>query len=313
MKKVFITGVTGFIGYHLLKELHEKGVEVWTLCNKDNTNYNDLRKVVGVHIVEAGLEDMLSIPEICKEREFDAFYHLAWKGASGKLRGSYATQIQNIKWTCDCVETAKLLKCKKIIVTGTVCEKQCEAIGRQQNFYSSSYYLFAKKNANDLARSISKKVDIPLIWCLFYHPIGIFNKKEQLIANTIYKILNQENIEFGRATNLFDIIDVRDLAIALRIMGEKNLSHDEYYIGSGTPKLLKEYLEIVRKLIDASAYMNYGAINTVDLPMKLEWLDVLPFQKEVNFTPKISFEKSIIDMKRWMENEDKYNYEKWLF
>lgn len=311
MKKVFITGATGFIGYHLLRELHEKGVEIWTLCNKDNANYNDLQKVVGVHIVEAGLEDMLSIPEICKEREFDAFYHLAWKGASGKLRGSYATQIQNIKWTCDCVETAKLLKCKKIIVTGTVCEKQCEAIGRQQNFYGSSYYLIAKKNANDLARSLSKEVDIPLIWCQFYHPIGIFNKKEQLIANTIYKILNNETVEFGRATSLFDIIDVRDLAIALRIMGERNLNRDEYYIGSGTPKLLKEYLERIKKLVEPSVCLHYDAINTIDLPMKPEWLDCLPFQKETDFVPKFSFDMSIIDMQMWMENEKEYNLEKW--
>lgn len=313
MKKVFITGATGFIGYHLLRELHQKGVEVWVLCRKNSGNYSELQKVSGVHIVEAGLEEMLLVPQICKERNFDAFYHLAWKGASGNLRTDYTTQIENIKWTCDCVKIAKFLKCKKIIVTGTVCEKQCEAIGRQQNFYGSSYYLFAKKTANDLARSLSKKIDIPLIWCQFYHPIGIFNKKEQLIANTIYKILNHENVEFGKATNLFDIIDVRDLVIALRIMGERNLIQDEYYIGSGTPQLLKEYLDIVKNLIDSSAYMDYGAINTIDLPMRLEWLDMLPFQKEVNFTPKISLKKSIIDMKMWMENEDKYNYEKWHF
>lgn len=68
MKKVIITGVTGFIGYHLLRELREKGVEVLALCRPDNKDIDQIKKLDHVHVAACGLEQIRQLPELCAER-----------------------------------------------------------------------------------------------------------------------------------------------------------------------------------------------------------------------------------------------------
>ncbi len=312
MRKVFITGATGFVGYHLLREMWERDVEVWALCQRHSKGLAGIKRN-GIHVVEGSLDEILQIPDICRERNFDAFYHLAWKGASGLQRGDYSVQLDNVRWTCNCIEAAKRLQCKKIIIAGTICEEQCDAILSQSGFVGASYYLLAKKHAGELAKSMSRNLDIPLIWSRFYHPIGIFNKKEQIIANTIQRLLNKEELKFGPAGELFDVIDVKDLAHAFYLTGAKELIGDTYFIGSGNPKTLKDYLESAKDLIDSSAVMQYGAVKTANLPMKREWLDSSPFCAKTGFRPSITFSESVRAMKAWMENEGQYDSEKWIF
>lgn len=313
MKKVFITGITGFVGYHLLQEMRKNNVEVWALCRPENKDFEILKSIKGIHTIEGELESISKLPVICNERGFDAFYHLAWSGASGSLRYDYKTQLSNVKWTCDCVEAARQMRCGKIIITGTICEKQCDAIEQQTSFITSSYYLMAKRYANAMVKCIAKQIGIPLIWCRFYHPIGVFNKKEQIMAGTVQKLLKQEEPKFGLAQGLFDVIDVRDLAYALYLMGEKQLIEDTYFVGSNKPKILKAYLEQIRHIVNPGINMHYGAVRTFDLPMKKEWLDVSPLCAETGFMPTYEFEESIREMKKWLKNEREYDSEKWIF
>ncbi len=313
MKRVFITGATGFIGYHLTKELLRHGVEVFVLIREDSCDISKIETIAGLHVIRGDMEHILELPSICREREFDAFYHLAWKGASGPLRTDCAVQIDNIKWTCDAMEAAKALGCKKFIVSGTVCENQCDAIVKEKQFINSSYYLQAKKTAYELVRNQSLNQGISLAWCQFHHPIGVFNKKEQLIANTIMKLLHNEPMKFGLAQTLFDAISVEDLAMGFYLAGACELSSDKCFIGSGTPRKLSEYLEELKKIINPGGILQYGCIKEVQLPMEDNWLDISALQKDTGYVPRHSFQETVLEMKDWMENETDYDIKKWDF
>lgn len=312
MKKVIIAGATGFIGYYLVSKLLEEKTEVWIVCRETSSYLERIKKIKGIHIIYCSLENILSLQEICEERDFDAFYDLAWSGAAGELRGCIETQLDNVKWTCNCMKAAQKLGCKKIIITGTICEKQRDSIVEKEEFVGSSYYLLAKKNAYEMCRCLSLKENIPFVWCRFYHPIGVYNKKNQLITNTIWKLLNHKELKFGSAQALFDVIAVEDLAEALYLMGELSLKKQSYFVGSGNPMYLKNYLELLKEIVDPYADMQYGALNVIDLPMKEQWLDIHEFQKETEFVPKYSFESSVRKIKRWLENEEEYDNKKWI-
>ena len=144
MKKVLVTGATGFIGYHLVKTLVSQGIEVYAICSANSSHKTRLAELKEVKIIPCDLKDIGMIPNLISERDFDVIYHLAWNGASGDLRTDYNVQLDNIRWTTQLAEVARDLRCKKIVVTGTVCENQCEAIMQKEAFYKSSYYLLAK-------------------------------------------------------------------------------------------------------------------------------------------------------------------------
>lgn len=311
MNKVLITGATGFIGYHLMKELYKNSVEIWAVCRTNNKDVENIEKIPGTHVVICDLNSINKLPELCDERGFDAFYHIAWEGATGLLRNNDGLQLDNVKWTIDCVKVAHLMECQTIICTGTICENQFDAIVNCQEYINISSYLIAKRYSHIMAMNIGKKYNQDVIWCNFYHPIGVYNKREQVIAHTIQSILRKEAVSFGSGNGLFDIIDVSDLARALYIMGSVKLSKNSYFIGSGNPLKLKEYLQIVKREIDDSAIFNFGKLQLKDLPMKKEWLDTTDFNNETGFVPLVSLINSIHAMEKWLLNVEEYEISKW--
>lgn len=300
MKKVLVTGATGFVGCHLVKKLVEQGIDVYAVCSVNSMNKNRLAEYKTVNIISCDIENIGKLPDIISERGFDTIYHLAWKGASGELRTNCNIQIDNIKWTSQLAEVACRLECKKIVVTGTVCENQCDAIIHKEIFSKSSYYLLAKKASYELLRMNCIQQNIELVWCTFYHPIGKYNKQEQLIANTIWKLITGKTPQFGSATQLFDVIAVEDLAQGLYLAGEKELHKDRYFIGSGEPRSLAEYLKKVRDIVNPNVELQFGKYPDDGLPMKKEWLDVKEFSAETGYEPRISFEEGVISTWNWI-------------
>lgn len=313
MKKVIVTGVTGFIGYHLFKHLINENIIVWVVLREDSKDLDAISRIRNTHVIICNLSDILSIDEKCEERGFDAFFHLAWEGASGDARLNYNLQVDNAKWTVQCVEAAKKLECKKIIVTGTVCEKQCIDIVSSSQFIRNSNYLLAKDYARNMSFSLSRYFDIPVVWCQFYHPIGVFNKKNQIITNTIYKLKNGEELKLGKCETLFDVIDVEDLVRGMYLIAEKITDSDTIFLGSGNPKKLKNYIIKISELIDSNSEISFTDTSKDDLIIDKEWLGIECTKKRTGYEPQIDFENSVLEISKWLDNEDKYDAEKWNF
>lgn len=301
MKKVIVTGATGFIGYHLVNTLVSQGILVYAICSTNSSHKTRLAEFIEVKIISCDLKEIGMLPNLISERDFDVIYHLAWNGASGDLRADYNVQIDNIRWTTQLAEVARELGCKKIVVTGTVCENQCEAIIQKEMFSGSSYYLLAKKTSYDMLKMHCLQKGITLVWCTFYHPIGRYNKQEQLIANTIWKLMVGEKLEFSSGKQLFDVISVKDLAWGLYLSGEKALKKDRYFIGSGQPRQLAEYLQKVRDIVKEDAELRFGKFIDDKLPMERSWLDIAEFSFETGFEPQSSFEDGVIETWNWIK------------
>lgn len=302
MKRVILTGASGFIGYHLVKELCSQQVEVYAVCRPGSATASRLAEFNDIKVIYCSLEECNRLPELIPERGFDVFYHLAWQGASGPLRTDYITQINNIKWTGMIAEVAKKLNSKKLIVASTVCELQCTTILQADHFMNSALYLISKRSAYELVGRLCLKIELPLVWCAFYHPIGKYNKENQLIANTIYTLLHGESPKFGPADQWFDVIAVEDLANAFVLAGEKDLLKDWYFIGSGQPRRLKEYLIRTGELIAPDISLQFSYYPDDGLPMQKEWLNISNFVNETGYKPKHSFDEAVINTKNGMLN-----------
>lgn len=311
IKKVIMTGATGFIGYHLLRYLLDKNIKIWVILREDSQEIEMLQKIPNINVIICSLDNISQIDDICDERYFDVFFHLAWEGASGELRLQYKLQMDNAKWTAGCVEAAKKLGCKKIVVTGTVCEKQMDEIVHNKTFVRASNYLLAKDFARTMSFNMSKFFDIPLIWCQFYHPIGVFNKKNQLITNTVEKMLKNETLVFGSCESLFDIINVNDLVYGMYLLADKVKISNTYYIGSGDIRRLKDYLLSIAEIIGTKSKITFGDTTKDDLLIDEDWLSLYRIQRDTGYEPHWNFENSILELTAWLSDEDKYNLERW--
>ena len=279
-----------------MKELVANGVKVYALCRKNTSNLRRINNLKGVHIIEGSLEDVERLLELCEERDFDVLYHLAWRGASGEERASSVIQAENIIWNLKLVQVAKAMGVKKIIVSGTVCENQCEAMIRNQYIGKSAYYLMAKRSTYEMLSVMCRQLELPLVWCTFYHPIGRYNKPEQLIMNTILKLQKGETPRFGPADKWFDVIAAEDLCHGFYLAGLKSLKENRYFIGSGQPRILKDYLCEVQEIVNPAIQLEFGFFSDDGLPMEKNWLDVSAFAGETGFECRVEFREQVRNM-----------------
>lgn len=305
MKKVIVTGASGFIGYHLVNELSQNGYMIWALCNPHSESIKRIRNISNIHIIECAMENIFELPDIICERDFEAFFHLAWRGITSGERTSWRVQLDNIKWSLEALEVAEIVGCKKFVMTGSVCERQCDSIIINRKFSDAAFYLFAKRDTYQFMHQLCKKKSIELVWCAFYHPIGRFNKDSQIIAGTITKLINSVPPQFDNGYVPFDIIAVEDLVYGLRLASEKKLEKDWYFIGSGDPHILSEYIYIIRDMVSPNMPVIIGDNHEDGRVMKFDWLDSEPFAMETGYSPKIPFEIAVKKVHQYIKEQYK--------
>lgn len=304
IKKAVVTGGTGFLGVHLIEELTRNGTEVMAICRPDSGNRERLKDKAGVELIECDMDSIEKLPLLIAHRDCDAFFHLAWEGASGKLRTDYSIQQKNAVNCCNAAVAAKTLGCRKIIFTGTVYEKLCESIIGSDNFKTPAFYLLSKKYAYDMLSQLTKQIGLDFVWCTFFHPIGKYIKQEQMMAYAVACLLKGEQPAFGKAQEPYDIVAVEDIVYGLFLAGVTNLAKSKYYIGSGAPKRLFEYLERVQELVNPNVPLGIGVRPDDGLRFSFDWLDCSEFMTETGYNPRISFEKAVRNTKAWVMSKE---------
>jgi len=272
MKSAIVTGAAGFIGTHLVGELRSHGVSVTSPGRGD-------------------------IPT----ETADIFYHLAWEGASGTGRSDSVLQARNAELTLQALETAHKLGCGKFVALGTVYERFAEQIAESGSFGSSNFYILSKKYAHDMSRQLALKLGIDFIWITICHPIGRYIKPEQMMAYAVSNLLKGVSPAFGSATTLYDIAAVEDIARGLYLAGDCTLTKREYYIGSGNPRPLREWLEEARTILNVAPEIEFGKRPDDDLRFEREWFDTAPFTIETGYSPQTKFDKAVRNTAEWVK------------
>ena len=104
MKKVIVTGATGFVGSWVTKELLAHGIEVIAVVRENSHN---LEKLQGqnVKIVFCNLSNMSSLPQLIEDRDIDTVYHFGWQGVSDEDIRNADIQMENVKATLDLIKS----------------------------------------------------------------------------------------------------------------------------------------------------------------------------------------------------------------
>jgi nucleoside-diphosphate-sugar epimerase len=291
MKSAIVTGAAGFVGTHLVNELLSHGIEVTALCRVGSRNTSRLPD--GVRI-EYKLD---ALPRA------DVFYHLAWESASGAGRANAELQSRNATFTITTLEAAAGIGCGKFIALGTIYEKLSSQVTASGAFGGSDFYILSKEYAHVMADKLAYKLGIDFTWCTVCHPFGSYVKREQMLASVIEKLRLGESMDFGPGREYYDITAAADLACGLRLAGGTAARRREYFIGSGTPRILREYIEETRRVLGGDASVIYDARPDDGLRFKREWFDITPLSRDVGYAPKTQFAEMV---KKYITHLEEY-------
>lgn len=238
MKNVIVTGGNGFIGSSLIKKLVANGIKVVAVdITFQGERLPESELITKIEsCVDASLVEELPV------EEYDAFFHLAWKGVNGADKANPSVQLANIQMAIDCADICKKLNVKKFLCAGTVAENATFSLPNLEKTSGGMMYGVAKHACRLILEDYCKNIGLQFVWMQFSNIYGVGNKTGNLVSYTLGELMTGNEATFGPALQPYDFIYVDDLIEAVYRLGEKETNKAFYYIGSGSPRQLKEYL-----------------------------------------------------------------------
>lgn len=302
MKKVIVTGANGFIGSWLINKLVQNNVEVYAIVKDSMEDITRIKSLPNCHIVYCELNEIETLVSKISDTP-DTFFHLAWAGAGGAARSDYALQLLNAKYSCDAAQTAKMMGCEKFLCAGTITEKIAENILNIDVKAENMIYALQKHNTHCMLDILCKKINLNYVWMRFSNIYGPYNTSGNIVSYMLGELIQGRRPSFSKGEQPYDLMYIEDLVTAIYLLGEKETTKTSYFLGSGTPRLLKDYLIEIKDIYGNGAEIGLGERPEDGLQYYYEWFDILDLKNDTGFSPEYKFQEAVKKTVNWIKGE----------
>lgn len=289
MKRVLITGGTGFIGRATCRVLQLYGLEAGIITRSRLSVSSGFIKIFEGNIKDIGP----SLEEISAFNP-DCVLHLAWTGIPDF---SFQQSLDNLNYSINFFEQI-LTSCqiKKIVVAGS-----CWEAGKTRGAVSPKdwgpvdHFTWAKKSLFDWLTMKALNDKFLLHWARLYYVYGSQQRSNSLIpflCKSIKKTYTLPDLKSGK--DCLDYIHVEDVAEALTQLCVKACPSGVYNIGSGKITQVSEIADfLLNYAINNSAKMSEISEPDVPIENKAFWANIEDTTKLIKWTPKHDLQKSL--------------------
>lgn len=189
MKKVLVTGGTGFVGRHCLNPLKEKGYEVAVLALGAGQETDP-----DVQWIDYDLKETAGLDDILKDLQPTHLLHLAWN----VTHGVFWTSPENKAWvdiSRNLFEAFARHGGKRIVGAGTCAEYQWSDKPLHETNsprVPSNPYGEAKKTVLGFCEDMSARGSMSYAWGRIFHLYGPGENPKRFIPSVIHAILNED-------------------------------------------------------------------------------------------------------------------------
>ena len=259
--RVFITGVTSFLGLYTAKLLLREGHEVIGAVRPGSrrvqeldahgisayptyrTVHLDLCALPEAELGEAHYAEVLGLD---RAPLIDAWIHFAWDGVGSAGRSDTNMQIENIQNAKKAYLYAKLLGARKFLFAGSQAEY---GIGNHRVPMPVSPYGKAKLSfgrwatEQSLLSEIYDDAPMQFIHMRIYSVYGSGDHETSLVNTVLRAAFRHEAITLGPCEQRWNYLEVHDLARAIRILlSSEDTRTGIYDIAGSDSRMLKKYV-----------------------------------------------------------------------
>ena len=292
MEYVIVTGANGFIGKTLVNALLEKGYHVVALDVRFDDVLANEERVTCVNVTN---KEVAALAEEIPHQEYRCFFHLAWAGTSGPARADYAVQLNNVKLACDYIKLCSEIGCKRVVYASSINEMETYEYLQSDNIEPAGGYIYGtgKLAAHLMGETVAKLNGIEFIPVIITNIYGVGEKSARMIYTSINKLVHKEHCSFTAGYQTYDFIYITDAINSIIAVAEKGKAFNRYYIGSGEPKPLREFLLEMRDIVDPEAELGLGDIPFKGVDISYDQFDLKKVERDTGYKNEISFREGI--------------------
>lgn len=297
MKRVLITGATGFFGRHCLKELLRRGYEVHA-CARHVLDQPDV-KWHSVDLMQPGAG-----AELVQRIRPTHLLHLAWDVGAG-----FWSAPENISWvsaTLSLLRAFHLWGGERFVAAGTCAEYDWttlpDYVAEDAPREPATLYGTAKDSVRRLIESYSRETGMSFAWGVLFFSFGSHERPDRLVSSIIRNLLAGRVAETTAGAQLRDFMDSRDVAAAFAALLDCAVE-GSVNIASGEARALRDVVERLGGLTQRSDLLRLGALSMrPNEPQRLV-ANVTRLRREVGFVPRISLDQGLQDAINWWRQQ----------
>jgi GDP-L-fucose synthase len=309
-KKVVVTGGSGFIGTHFLKELVDRGARVRTSTNKSSLQFESDEVIVYPDLDLLNLDDCIKLTEGA-----DYVIHCAGEVAHPS---SVPTDVQislkqlnligNVLEACAKNGVKRFLDLNSSTGYPDIRRPITEDEYWVDEPYKSYYgYGWMRRYREKLMEHVSKfsGLEIALARCTaIFGPHDNFNLKTcHVVPALIKRVLDDENpfTAWGSPDVVRDFLYVKDVVEGALLILEKGESMRPYNLGYGGGITIGEILDTILKVTEKTPEIVWDDSKPTTIPYRAVSTDRI--QNELGFKPKYTFEEGIRETIEYYKNK----------
>ena len=326
--KILITGSSGFIGFHLSKQLLEKGHKIHGIDNMNK--YYDvklkkarlriLRKYKNFSFTKIDIENDKKLKTIFNKFKPKISIHLAAQaGVRYSIDNPRVYLKSNITGTYNIIEASHLNKVKHLIIASSssvyganrkIPFKEIDKTETQLSIYAAT-----KKANESMAHSYSNIWKIPITMLRFFTVYGPWGRPDMALFRFTRGILKNKKIDiynYGRMYRDFTYIDDIISGISLLINKAPSASPKKKYkndslssvapfrilnIGNTKKVFLLNFIKQIEIELGKKAIRNYMPLQKGDVKQTLSNSSLL--KKITGYNPKTNYKTGIKNFINW--------------
>ncbi|MFM1770992.1 MAG: hypothetical protein RLZZ71_134 [Bacteroidota bacterium] len=329
MVRVLVTGIAGFIGFHVAKRLLSEG---YSVVGVDNLNdYYDVQlkkdrlKELGVTenennwtssdtkltFIKMELQEKDSFMSLFSENKFEYVIHLAAQaGVRYSLSEPQKYVDSNITGFLSILECCRFYPVKHLIFASS---SSVYGLNTKIPFSESdrtdtpiSLYAATKKANELMAHTYSHLFKVPCTGLRFFTVYGPWGRPDMAMHLFTKAIMNLEHLQLfngGELSRDFTYIDdVVESVYRLMLLPnvDKEVPLNIFNVGRNQPEKLIDFIHSIEKHTSKTAQLNYMPMQAGDVEMT--YSDVTLLNEYVNYKPKIDIDQGVKNFVDWYKN-----------
>lgn len=304
MKKILITGGTGFIGSNFVYKFLELGDDVHLIVRPESNFWRikPIKSRVSLHFVD--LIDEQSINKFIGNLKPEIILHFATYGAyPGRQTDIKTTILTNVLGTINLVNACAQIGFKCFINTGSSSEygEKDHSMAESDLLEPNNLYGITKAAATMYCQFLAKKMDLPIVTMRLFSPYGYFEESGRLMPNIVKAGLNNEKFSAPSPSPSRDFVFIEDVIDAyLKVIDNVNSIKGKIFnIAFGEQHSISEVVDAVEKVLGRKLQVAYGEIAARQYEPKIWVADVSEAKKMLRWLPRHTLDSGLRKYIAW--------------